>query len=784
MDTPKPNSTAPQGVAPQVAAKPATPVAAQAAAQPTQAAAQVTAPVQQAPVVAKPAAVAPAQITKPVAVSPVTAAATAAKPTQTAASAQTATTAKPATPTAAPVTQATKPTATAPTTTPASGKKFLLGCFGAFGCCLFLFIAVIFGFLAFGSTNNPIFGFFGVAPSEVYNVIFTLTNLIFLVLVFLTFIFVIVGIFKRITARKDDVAAKRSGNIFIFFSVLLLTFFIVSWVFAYFYLVGKRTVSAPINPIITTPTRTINLTAPITIKFDGTKALATRPDVSALSYEWDFGDGSKARGNTQTHTYTELGDFSVSLKIAAKNRQTAKEENIEFKQDVTIANVLANIVIKADPKEGPAPLSVTFDASDTTSDNGEITGYAWDLDGNGEFDDSTDTITSYTYEKIQKYTVGLRVTDSSGQTADSTIEINATAPDDPIPVIAIDGADLKNLVAGAAYVFSGTQSTSPKGTIENYSWEFSDGTTSKTRTVKHTFNETGEYDVTLKITDSAKKTAVKTVKVTVVTAAQAPVISMTGTPALSENNTITGDVPLTVELDASDSTDSDNAIVEYKWDFDGDGKTDDSNAKASFTYSKAGTYTAKLSVIDATEKVSEKTVTVIVTQKGLGVDVTATPTEGSSPLRVLFDASKSTYPEGKISSFEWDFGDGTKPRIDTAKITYQYTRIGSFTAKVTAITNDNKRASATISINVRPISLSACFDASIENGPAPLSVTFDSLCSKGTVIRYTWDFGGLKKSNERRPTYTFTKPGTYEVSLEVKDNLGIVDTFSKSIIVK
>ncbi len=685
-----------------------------------------------------------------------------------------------------PVAQA-KPTvaiSTKPANTPQSGRKFLIGCFGAFGCALFLFIAVIFGFLAFGSTNNPIFGFFGVAPTEVYNVIFTLTNLIFLVLVFLTFIFVIVGIFKRITARKDDVAAKRSGNIFTFFSVLLLTFFIVSWVFAYFYLVSKRTVAAPRDPIATTPAKTIGMTAPVTIKFDGSKALSGRTDVTALSYDWDFGDGAKARGNIQTHTYSELGDYSVSLKISVKNKTTAKDDTIEFKHDVTIDNVLAKIVIKADPKEGPAPLTVNFDASDTTSDNGEITEYAWDLDGNGEYNDSTDATTSYTFDKIQKYTVGLRVTDSSGQTADSTIEINATAPDDPVPVISVEGGDINSLVAGNSYVFNGTNSSSPKGTIENYSWEFSDGTTSKTRTVKHSFNEVGEYDVTLKVVDSAKKSAEKTVHVTVTAAQQAPKISITGTPSMAADDSITGEIPLTVELDASNSTDADNSIVEYKWDFDGDGKTDDSNAKASYTYTKAGTYNLKVSVIDATEKVSEKTFKVIATQKGLSVDVSANPAEGSSPLKVNFDASKSTYPQGKIVSYEWDFGDGTKPRIDTAIIKYQYTRIGTFTAKVTAKTNDNKSATATISISVRPISLSSCFDASQEQGAAPLSITFDSLCSKGTIIRYTWDFGGLKTSNERRPTFTFTKAGTYEVSLEVKDSQDIVDTFSKSIIVK
>ena len=71
-------------------------------------------------------------------------------------------------------------------------------------------------------------------------------------------------------------------------------------------------------------------------------------------------------------------------------------------------------VAAANPTSGAAPLTVTFDGSGSSDPDGDPITHAWDLDGDGLFDDSTAAQPTFTYTQSGSFTARLQVTDSAG----------------------------------------------------------------------------------------------------------------------------------------------------------------------------------------------------------------------------------------------------------------------------------------------------------------------------------------------------------------------------------
>jgi len=80
----------------------------------------------------------------------------------------------------------------------------------------------------------------------------------------------------------------------------------------------------------------------------------------------------------------------------------------------------------------------------------------------------------------------------------------------PVPVISCDSS----MIAGVEYYFDGTKSTDNSGVV-SYLFDFGDGTTSTDAKAVHSYEQTGEYTITLTVTDDSGKTATaqKTVSV-------------------------------------------------------------------------------------------------------------------------------------------------------------------------------------------------------------------------------------------------------------------------------
>ena len=90
-------------------------------------------------------------------------------------------------------------------------------------------------------------------------------------------------------------------------------------------------------------------------------------------------------------------------------------------------------VATATPTSGTAPLTVQFSGAGSSDPDGTPLTYAWDLDGDGAFDDSTGVSPSFTYLTASTVTAALRVSDGQLTAVDSvTVTVTPGVPADPV----------------------------------------------------------------------------------------------------------------------------------------------------------------------------------------------------------------------------------------------------------------------------------------------------------------------------------------------------------------
>ncbi|HKA85290.1 MAG TPA: PQQ-dependent sugar dehydrogenase [Acidimicrobiales bacterium] len=130
------------------------------------------------------------------------------------------------------------------------------------------------------------------------------------------------------------------------------------------------------------------------------------------------------------------------------------------------ANHPPTAAISANPTSGTAPLTVGFDGSGSSDlDPADSLSYAWDLDGDGQFDDSTAVAPTHTYTAAGTVTAGLRVSDPAGASDTQSVTVTIGAPNTPpAPVIDTPTSALRWKV-GDAITFAGHATDAQDGTL-------------------------------------------------------------------------------------------------------------------------------------------------------------------------------------------------------------------------------------------------------------------------------------------------------------------------------
>jgi PKD repeat protein len=381
-----------------------------------------------------------------------------------------------------------------------------------------------------------------------------------------------------------------------------------------------------------------------------------------------------------------------------------------------------------------------------------------------------------------EHTVEYRSVDEAGnaETAKS-VAFDIDLPDPGFPVIQAF-ADPSSGKAPLLVRFTAT-GFDPDGGELTYKWAFADGT-ALGRAVTRTFTKAGTYTATVTATDDEGKQSSKEVQVVVTS----PNVVPPTVEATSDASR--GPAPLRVQFNAAgNDPDGPEDDLLYTWDF-GDGGTSLAQNPAH-TYNAPGTYTAKVTVSEASGATAIDTVEIVVTDpvgnRAPSVEAGALPASGDAPLEVLLTAQGSD-PDGDSLTYSWDFDDGT-PDGSGRSVTHMFEDGGTYMVKVTASDGRGGTATAEIPVvvgdppgNQAPTVIAA---ADPRTGTSPLTVEFSAhaVDPDGEDLLVTWDFGDNQQAAGSEATHTYTEPGTYNAKVTALDPRGATGTATVQVVV-
>jgi PKD repeat protein len=244
--------------------------------------------------------------------------------------------------------------------------------------------------------------------------------------------------------------------------------------------------------------------------------------------------------------------------------------------------------------------------------------------------------------------------------------------------------------------------------------------------------------------------------------------------------------PVTLTGTASDSIAGAHTYT-YTWNF-GDATTTTATSTlttntATHPYASASStsqnYTVTLGVSDGTLS-GTTTATQTINDRPPTASF-ATPQSAPPGTPIQFNATASD-PDGTISSYDWDWGDGTTNGT-TASPTHAYSSGGNHT--VTLVVHDNSGSTVTVSHTIVDRPPVASFTA----GPAGVltqqPVSFDASASSdpdGTVNGYSWNFGdGSPAATGATPSHVYAHAGQYSVALTATDDAGLSATSTQVV---
>ncbi|MAU10680.1 MAG: hypothetical protein CL607_12720 [Anaerolineaceae bacterium] len=525
--------------------------------------------------------------------------------------------------------------------------------------------------------------------------------------------------------------------------------------------VGNYTVSLTVtgsNGQTSTAVRTVSIVAgnvapvaafraePATAQAPATISFIDESQNTISQWLWTFHDGSTASSQNAQFTYNTPGTYTVTLQVTGPGGSNSTSRDVV----ITQPGFSYTCTFERAPATGVSPLNVAFDADISMSAGGQVTSVTWDF-GNGQSASGSSVSMTYsTDESTTTYdtTMTATISDSNGGSYNCTKVRDVTV----YPATAINA--VCSVPDSARPNQSITASERSIGNnITSWQWTWGDGNSSSgndhdART--HAYANVGSYDVYLQVTNGDGGSDSQYCGTVVVSdGVQA---SFSGVPS---------EITIFDEFTPSDTSQGD--IVSWAWDF-GDGTTSGAQNPGSHAYTAPGQYTVSLTVGSATDSdTATRTVTAL---NNIFADFE--PDDGFAVVGQsigLIDEST-----GPITSWSWDWGDGSDSVNRQNPGYHAYRQPGTYTISLTINNDLGFPETTTRDVQVVP-ALNPRVSVNPSNATAPQTVTFSGQTDQPTSS-WRWAFSNGWTASGQSVSLTFDEPGTYTATLTVAGPAG------------
>lgn len=302
---------------------------------------------------------------------------------------------------------------------------------------------------------------------------------------------------------------------------------------------------------------------------------------NAVTYEWDFGDGSPSITTTlpdTSHTYTSLGTFLVRL--IAIDSTTCNIRDTSY-MHIRVGTVKATMVISPVKLAPCDSFKYRFDnlSSSVPARAFGAQSFIWDFgDGSPTIQAGSNSV-FHNYTAPGTYNVKLVLVDTNYCNAPDSVTL-------PLSVAALVKAKFTTPPAGCTPYNAAFTNTSIGGLT--FQWDFGDGGTSTASNPTHLYSAPGSYTITLIANDPNTCNLTDTTRFTI-NVFDNPVAAFTVAPDPPVENTPT-----------SFTNNSSPDAVLFKWKFgDGDSLQTASRLVIQHQYNVTGTFNACLIAINS-----------------------------------------------------------------------------------------------------------------------------------------------------------------------------------------